>query len=119
MKKDGPALIMSDNVTYRYKAELIKTTDGDTVILKVDVGFRITTIDRFRLAGINAPELNQAGGAKSRDYLISILSGRVFEIESYKPLTDKYGRWLCTIWVEGKNINQEMVRLGLAQEYHP
>ena len=41
---------------YRYKAILTRIVNGDTVDVKIDLGFDISTKKRIRLAGINAPE---------------------------------------------------------------
>ena len=81
---------------YTYKAEVIRVIDGDTVVLNIDLGFKIHHITPCRLAGINAPELNskdektRAAAVQSRDYLESLLLGMEVTIISKK--LDKYGR---------------------------
>jgi len=47
---------------YIRKAELIRVIDGDTVELRVDLGFRTSYTGPFRLARINAPKLGDADG---------------------------------------------------------
>lgn len=42
---------------YQYSAKLQKVVDGDTVDLVVDLGFSINVTTRFRLDGIDAPEM--------------------------------------------------------------
>jgi endonuclease YncB( thermonuclease family) len=42
--------------TYRIAA-VVKVHDGDTVTLKIDLGFDICLTGTFRLAGIDTPEL--------------------------------------------------------------
>ena len=42
---------------YTYKAKLKRVIDGDTVDLVVDAGFYISVHQRFRLKGIDAPEI--------------------------------------------------------------
>ncbi|GAG20500.1 unnamed protein product, partial [marine sediment metagenome] len=42
---------------YTYRAKLDRVVDGDTVDLFVDLGFNICIKDRFRLLGIDTPEL--------------------------------------------------------------
>ena len=41
---------------YEYRAKLIKIIDGDTIDVKIDLGFGISLKKRVRLFGINAPE---------------------------------------------------------------
>lgn len=107
---------------YQYSATCDRVVDGDTVYLIVDLGFNLTAKLDFRLAGINAPELHGAthdAGLKSKQWLEHRITSQQLTIETQK--TDKYGRWLVTIFVtsEGmvKSINDEMVELGLAVVY--
>lgn len=100
----------------RYKATLTKVVDGDTVDLSVDVGFHIEVNTRFRLADIDAPEIRgpeKVEGKKVKEWLIGRLSQGKIQVESEKA--GKYGRWLGTIFVDGQNINQEMIELGLVE----
>lgn len=46
------------NNPYIYKAKIINVVDGDTVDATIDVGFKMTTVQRLRLLGINTPEKN-------------------------------------------------------------
>ena len=98
---------------YNYNAALIRVVDGDTVWLRVDLGFRMFAELSFRMAGINTAELNEAGGAAARDALTALLRalGPVFPIQTSKP--DKYGRWLVTIGP----VNAQMIALGHAVPY--
>lgn len=41
-----------------YSAKVLKVIDGDTIDADLDLGFRIHTNVRFRLNGIDTPELN-------------------------------------------------------------
>jgi endonuclease YncB( thermonuclease family) len=114
---------------YVYSGVLIRVVDGDTVILKInqiytqdiDFGFYVTdaisvsktTEQRFRLRGINAPELATAEGRLAKAALEALLSSTpTITIRSYK--TDRYGRWLCDLAVGGLDVASEMVRLGQA-----
>lgn len=46
-----------ENVLYVYKvAGVKKIVDGDTLDLVVDLGFTISTLQRFRMCGYDAPE---------------------------------------------------------------
>ena len=41
---------------YYYKIELLRVVDGDTVDVRIDLGFNVWHKCRVRLMGINAPE---------------------------------------------------------------
>lgn len=48
--------------------------DGDTVNVKLDVGFDLTVYARIRVFGINAPELATLEGKAARDFVQTLLS---------------------------------------------
>ena len=102
---------------YEYRCLVTRIVDGDTVELKVSLGFGMWFNTHVRLAGLNAPEMSTGEpGAKSKAMLADMLlekpnvmvttrKGREFE---------KYGRVLGTFTVEGVNINQRMLDEGYA-----
>ena len=47
-------------LNYTYKAHVDRVVDGDTFDVTVDLGFRITTYQRLRLAGVETPEVRGA-----------------------------------------------------------
>jgi len=107
---------------YRYRATLLRVVDGDTVDLRVDTGFRHFLEDRFRLYGINAPELigtTHDAGEAAKVHLSELLAlDQEIVVETFKP-KDKYGRWLAVLYVgeEAIDINQRMIDDGFAVEY--
>jgi len=105
-------------IGYRYSAELDRVVDGDTVDLWVDLGFRMWSHQRFRLAGLDAPEIRgieKAQGARSKKWLLEALES-ANEIEVVSQKTGKYGRWLGILYADGVDINDDMVALGYAVE---
>lgn len=100
---------------YNYEAFCDYVVDGDTADLTIDVGFRMTTTQRVRLLGINTPERNKQGYQQAKDYLKERLMDNVLVVETYK--TDVFGRYLAIIFIDGVNINQEMLELGYAVPY--
>ena len=109
---------------YEYRACLghgARVYDGDTIMdLSVDLGFNVWIVEDFRLAGIDAPEVRGAereAGLITRDWLKAQLdaAGGCFLIRTYDK--GKYGRWIAEVFVDGRNLNAEMVTLGLAEVY--
>jgi len=43
--------------SYRYRAELDRVVDGDTLDVVIDLGFYIKIKERIRLEGVNTPEI--------------------------------------------------------------
>jgi len=87
---------------YTYKCILIRVIDGDTVVLRVDLGFKIQIDLTVRLADFNAPEPR---GKTKKEGLRYKAKAQVwfdmhpgpFFITTQK--SGKYGRWLGRIFV--------------------
>jgi micrococcal nuclease len=106
-------------VTYSYRATVIRWVDGDTVWLEVDLGFRMKTINDFRLYGVDTPERGQPGWAEATAFVQKAApAGTEVLITTYKD-PDKYGRWLAEIDVQGQyqTLNMQLVTNGLAKAY--
>ena len=106
---------------YIYNAKITNVVDGDTVDAEVDLGFTVFVRVRFRLYGIDTMETNDKDvakreqGLKAKQYVHNALLGKDVTLESFK--TDKYGRWLAEIFVDGNSINKQLLTEGLAVEY--
>ena len=98
-------------------AAVERVSDGDTVVAVTDNATKL----RIRLLGIDAPEIHhgkapgQPFGAEAQQYLEHLIGHRSVRLESFGP--DVYKRVLAVIWLDGKNVNLEMVRAGLAEVY--
>jgi endonuclease YncB( thermonuclease family) len=94
-----------------FHAKVIGITDGDTLtVLKAKHQVKI------RLNGIDAPESGQDFGSRAKQ----AASDRAFGKEVTVRVLDKdrYGRTVAdTILPNGKSLNQEMVREGMAWWY--
>ena len=81
---------MSEEAFGPYPGVIDSVHDGDTVNVKLDVGFDLTIYARVRVMGINAPELSTAAGKVARDFAQSLLAvGEQVKIVSYG--WDKFG----------------------------
>ena len=88
---------------YIYKAKLIRVVDGDTVDLAIDLGFDTSRKERFRLYGVDAPEMNTPEGKDAKQWLWDALQplGAIYvqtiQLET-KVKRDKYGRFLAVLF---------------------
>jgi endonuclease YncB( thermonuclease family) len=89
---------------------VIAVHDGDTVTLQNESGQK-----KIRLAGIDAPELNQPYGVESRHALKGAVLDRQVQVETTKA--DKYGRVVGKVIVDGQDINLKQLQLGMAWAY--
>jgi len=94
-----------------------RVTDGDTITVTQN-SFKT----KIRLVGIDAPEKSrkkhepgQPFSQASTKYLASLVLNKYVDIVSYG--TDRYGRTLGVVYVDGKNVNLELVKAGLAEVY--
>ena len=88
-----------------------RVVDGDTIV------FLITgaKTQRVRLADIDTPELDQPWGLEAKAALKVWAENRRAEIRIVD--TDRYGRLVATLWVDGENINRKLVAEGHAWVY--
>lgn len=90
---------------------VIGVADGDTLTV-LDAQFQQ---HKIRLAGIDAPEKRQPFGQRSKQSLSSLAYGRPVRIEAGK--TDRYGRVVGKVLVNGVDVNREQVLRGFAWHY--
>lgn len=98
-----------------YRVESV--VDGDTIVLSNGRSVRYLGIDtpevRRREAGgwKYSPERFALEAKKTNEDLVS---GQLVTLEFDRSKEDKYGRLLGYIYVQGKMVNEEMLRRGLA-----
>ena len=86
---------------------LVRVKDGDSLIAKVQG----VAMD-FRLADVDAPELDQPYGGQAKQELAAIAAGRQLVLVPID--TDRYGRTVAHVWNGNTYLNAEMVRRGAA-----
>ena len=108
---------------YYYKIELLRVVDGDTIDVRIDLGFNVWHKCRVRLVGINAPESRtrdkeeKKRGLAAKSWLIDKLESAEDELEMKSYGVGKYGRVLGEIYINEVNINELMVKEGHAVKY--
>jgi micrococcal nuclease len=97
--------------------KVVRVYDGDTVKA---VGHDITI--KVRLVGIDAPETahgkrkpGQPFSQRSKKYLAGLILNKIVDVKGYG--LGPYNRILGVIFLNGKNINVQMVKEGLAEVY--
>jgi len=94
-------------------ATVYKVVDGDT--------FDAFPSGRVRLADINAPELNEAGGQEAKNALTNlVLNKKVYLDVDDLYVMDKYNRLICVVFVDYNsthvlNVNKWLVENGYVQ----
>ncbi len=90
-------------------------------VVGVHDGDTITCLDennqqqKIRMAEMDAPELGQDFGKVSRDAMASMVFGKTVEVVDDGK--DRYGRWIGHIYVNGTDVNRQMIATGNAWHY--
>lgn len=99
-----------------------KVIDGDTLDVVFKLPFDIRANKRIRLARVDAPEMrtkNQEQKAKAlacRNY-VQVRLDKAKEIKIVTHKAGKFGRYLADIFVDGTNLNSELIEKGYATKY--
>jgi len=95
-------------------ARCVGVYDGDTITLLVKTaeGKRQAKI---RLDAIDAPEIGQPFGNRSKQTLSGIVFGKDCQVESMGQ--DRYGRTIGKINVDSKSVNLAMLEAGMARHF--
>lgn len=134
LKSGKATLERGGDPLYTYKAIVEKVVDGDTLAVRIDLGFNVWVSQRIRFRGINTAELAKdgikTGKAPDRaDQAKNFVEGRLKDIEfvvikTYK--TDIYGRYVADlfyhptikrkeeVYKEGFFLNVQLLTEGLA-----
>jgi endonuclease YncB( thermonuclease family) len=110
-------LFLLPTVSLAGQFKVTRVYDGDTVKAEGhDVEIKV------RLVGIDAPETSrkkrdpgQPYSQRAKEYLAGLVLNKTVDIKGYGM--GPYNRILGVIYLNGKNINLEMVQAGLAEVY--
>lgn len=89
----------------------VAVADGDTITVLDESKVQ----HKIRLAGIDAPERKQPFGQRAKEQLSDLVFGKTVQVETEK--TDRYGRHVGKVLIEGRDANLAMVAAGLAWHY--
>jgi endonuclease YncB( thermonuclease family) len=100
-----------ERVLATYTAPVVHIADGDTITVLHDRQ-RV----RIRFWGIDAPEMAQAWGPEAKQFTAARVEGQTVTLQVHD--TDRYGRTVAEVILpDGRSLNRELVRAGLAWWY--
>ncbi|MCP1771268.1 endonuclease YncB(thermonuclease family) [Neisseria perflava] len=94
-----------------YTGRVTKVSDGDTIHVTDSNGRK----HKIRMANIDAPELHQAYGTRSRDALQAAADGEKVTVRVYE--LDRYQREVAQVWQGDTDLNLQQIRQGVAWHY--
>jgi endonuclease YncB( thermonuclease family) len=102
----------------------VKACAGNTIsgkVVSVADGDTITVLDssksqhKIRVYGVDCPESHQDYGQKAKQFTSDLVFGKTIEVKVMD--TDRYGRTVGIVNVDGKCLNEELVKNGMAWFY--
>ncbi|AMK10159.1 MAG: thermonuclease family protein [Pseudodesulfovibrio sp.] len=90
-------------------ARFLGALDGDSLRVVYQGG----TLE-VRLIGVDAPEYKQEYSRKAKEFTVRFCFNKTLQLEYDKERKDRYGRHLAYVYHNGRMLNRELVRAGLA-----
>ncbi|MGA0039872.1 MAG: thermonuclease family protein [Pirellulales bacterium] len=94
-----------------YRWRVVGVVDGDLMTCLDETGGQ----QKVRLAEIDAPELGQDYGTAAREALADYVFGKTVQVVDHGK--DRSGRWIARVYVDGLDVNRELVAQGAAWHY--
>jgi micrococcal nuclease len=85
-------------------------SDGDTITVIAN-----KTQVKVRLYGIDCPEGGQDFGRRAKQFTSGMVFGKTVTMKIMD--TDRYGRTVANVIIDGKSLNEELVKAGYAWVY--
>lgn len=104
-------LLTSNAICQTLQGKVVNVADGDTITI-LDGS---KTQHKIRLYGIDTPERGQAFGNVAQEFTSNLTAGKIVDVIPYD--TDKYGRTVGVVLVNGQNVNQQLISAGYAWQY--
>jgi micrococcal nuclease len=113
-------LFISPELTLAGQYQVVKLVDGDTIVIRYNGKY-----EKVRLLCVDTPESvhpdkkqNIPMGKVAARYTQKKLVGKSVDLEfEIKRLRGYYGRLLAYVFVDGQNLNLDLVRQGLSPYY--
>jgi micrococcal nuclease len=102
--------VVSQSYSAPFQAKVIGVSDGDSITVRAG-----NETIRIRLAQIDAPERDQPWGHRSQQELMRLVGRKTILVSPQD--SDRYGRSIANIKVDGLDVNQAMVKRGAAWAY--
>jgi len=93
---------LKEDALFTFRADVERVVDGDTLIVVLDLGFRLTARHYLRLRGIDCAELDTAEGKKAKAFVEKAVKGAEYLLVT-STRSDKYGRYLADLFIPPKN----------------
>jgi micrococcal nuclease len=94
-----------------WEGKVVGISDGDTIQV-----MHRGKAEKIRLYGVDCPESHQDFGEKAKQFMAAMAFGKVADVKSID--TDRYGRTVGVVDINGKTVNEELIKAGYAWFYN-
>ena len=108
---------------FEYNAVVTRVVDGDTLDVRVDLGFHVSVHERVRLRGIDTPEIfrprnekEHKHGKQAKAFVEQMVLGNSVLLKTYKDRQGKYGRWLADVIVDDVSLVHALIANGFEKK---
>ncbi len=105
-----------------YPAKLLRIVDGDSIVVRLDMGLRIYRDEAIRLLGVDTPEvrgLTREAGLAAADFVRVWMAESSAILDDFPLLiatsrADSFGRWLGDVFrkSDGRNLTDDLIAAG-------
>ncbi|NJI00057.1 nuclease [Staphylococcus hyicus] len=85
-----------NNNLYIFKAKVLRVIDGDTLEMRIDLGFHTHTVRKVRLLGVDTPERGKPGYNEAKAFTTQVVLDNDVYVQTYQ--SDVFGRYLADVW---------------------
>ncbi|MBI5251241.1 MAG: thermonuclease family protein [Desulfomonile tiedjei] len=103
-------VILACGTCFAWTGKVVGIADGDTIRV-----MHAGKSEKIRLYGVDSPERDQDFGAQARKFTSNMVFGKNVDVQVVTR--DRYGRTVAWVSVEGKSLNKDLVKAGLAWWY--
>lgn len=101
---------------FEYQGKVFNVVDGDTLDVEIDLGFKIATKQRIRLAHVDTPERSQENYAEAKKLVEDLTLNKNVFLRTSKP--SKWGYYLAEVITEtGQDVAQVLISQNLGKKY--
>ncbi|MBW1809231.1 MAG: thermonuclease family protein [Deltaproteobacteria bacterium] len=93
---------------HNYVGIVERVIDGNTLVVRIDLGFNVWRVEHIRLQGIDTAEIGTPQGKQAKQFVVDVLDEVPFVVlHTYK--TDKYARYVADLFYDGSLKKKEQV----------
>ncbi|HLA83716.1 MAG TPA: thermonuclease family protein [Thermoguttaceae bacterium] len=93
--------------------EIQRVVDGDTLVLSNRAKIRLIGADTPETVKPNHPV--EPWGPEASAFTKRFVAGKQVRLQMDREQKDQYGRFLAYVWVDGRMLNEELIREGYAR----